>query len=125
MSIVAQHSAKEDSARFDSRFPPQFRVARWFVFKPKNPNLGKFWRALDWKILWLHGIFYGHLGYFITVWYILCSFGTFLSGFGIMYQEKSGNPASINEAVDNEIILRSDIAASYCQMNSQKLEPLG
>jgi hypothetical protein len=25
------------------------RVARWFVFKPKNPYLGKFWRALDWK----------------------------------------------------------------------------
>jgi hypothetical protein len=27
----------------------------------------------------------------MTIWYILCSFGTF-SGFGIMYQEKSGNP---------------------------------
>jgi hypothetical protein len=38
-------------------------------------------------------IFYEHLGYFITVWYILCSFGTFLSGFGIMYQKKSDNPA--------------------------------
>jgi hypothetical protein len=24
------------------------RVARWFVFKPKIPNLGKFWRALEW-----------------------------------------------------------------------------
>jgi hypothetical protein len=29
----------------------------------------------------------------MTVWYILCSFGTF-SGFGIMYQAKSGNPAA-------------------------------
>jgi hypothetical protein len=29
----------------------------------------------------------------MTIWYILCSFGTFFSGFGIMYQEKSGNPA--------------------------------
>jgi hypothetical protein len=27
------------------------RVARWFVFKPKNPNVGKFWRFLLWKIL--------------------------------------------------------------------------
>jgi hypothetical protein len=27
------------------------RVARWFVFKPKIPNLGKFWRALEWKML--------------------------------------------------------------------------
>jgi hypothetical protein len=23
-------------------------VARWFVFKPKIPNLGKFWRAFEW-----------------------------------------------------------------------------
>jgi hypothetical protein len=56
----------------------------------KNPNLGKFWRALDWKmfiyfmaiwdILWPFGIFYGHLVHFF--------------GFGIMYQEKSGNPGS-------------------------------
>jgi hypothetical protein len=29
----------------------------------------------------------------MTIWYILCSFGTFFSGFGIIYQEKSGNPA--------------------------------
>jgi hypothetical protein len=28
----------------------------------------------------------------MTVWYILCSFGTFLSGFGIKYQEKASNP---------------------------------
>jgi hypothetical protein len=27
------------------------RVARWFVFKPKHPNLGKFWRALELKML--------------------------------------------------------------------------
>jgi hypothetical protein len=24
------------------------RVARWFVFKPKPKNLGKFWRAFEW-----------------------------------------------------------------------------
>jgi hypothetical protein len=34
--------------------------------------VGKFWRALDGKM------FNGHLGYFMTIWYILCSFGTFL-----------------------------------------------
>jgi hypothetical protein len=34
--------------------------------------------------------------YFMTIWYILCSFGTFY-GFGIKRQEKSGNPA---ESVD-------------------------
>jgi hypothetical protein len=28
----------------------------------------------------------------MTIWHILYSFGTFFSGFGIMYQEKSGSP---------------------------------
>jgi hypothetical protein len=63
-------------------------------FQTKHPNLGKFWRALDWKmfiyfkatwnILWRFGIFYGHLVHFVFIWYIF-------SGFSIMYQEKSGN----------------------------------
>jgi hypothetical protein len=64
------------------------RVARWHFFKPKNPNLGKFWRVLQWKIL----------VYFMAIWYILWPFGIFMfiwyqfSRFGILYQEKSGNP---------------------------------
>jgi hypothetical protein len=43
-------------------------------------------------------IFYVHLGYFSEIWDILLPFGTFFvnlvhfSGFGIMHQEKSGNP---------------------------------
>jgi hypothetical protein len=65
-------------------------------FQTKNPNLGKFWRALDWKmlvyfmaiwnILQKFGIFYDHLVYFVVIWYIF-------PRFGILYQEKSGNPA--------------------------------
>jgi hypothetical protein len=61
-------------------------------FQTKNPSLGKLWRALDWKMfiyfmaiwnfLWRFGIFNDH---FVFIWYIF-------SGFGIMYQEKSGNP---------------------------------
>jgi hypothetical protein len=31
-------------------FADSARVARWFIFKPKNPNLGKFWRALEWNM---------------------------------------------------------------------------
>jgi hypothetical protein len=52
-------------------------------FQTKNPNLGKFWRVLQWKILvyfktvWSillsFEIFYGHLVYFMYVW----SFGIF------------------------------------------------
>jgi hypothetical protein len=30
----------------------------------------------------------------MTIWYIVCSFGTFCPVFGIVYQEKSGSPAS-------------------------------
>jgi hypothetical protein len=39
------------------------RVARWFIFKPKIPILGKFWRALDWKMLI----------YFMAIWNICIS----------------------------------------------------
>jgi hypothetical protein len=44
------------------------------------------------------GIFYGHLEYITAIWYILGPFGNFVSilyifhGFGILCQEKSGNP---------------------------------
>jgi hypothetical protein len=43
-------------------------------------------------------MFYGHLEYFIDIWDILAPFGTscvhlvHFSGFGILCQEKSGNP---------------------------------
>jgi hypothetical protein len=55
----------------------------------KNPNLGKFWRALGRKMFI----------YFMAIWNILRTFVIFydhlvhFSGFGIMYHEKSGNPA--------------------------------
>jgi hypothetical protein len=65
-------------------------------FQTKNHNLGKFWSALDWKmlkyfmaiwnILMRFGNFYCYLVHFLPIWYIF-------PGFGIMYQEKSGNPA--------------------------------
>jgi hypothetical protein len=55
-------------------------------FQTKNPDLGKIGRALDWK-MFKYFIFQGDLGYCMTIWYIF-------SGFGIMYQEKSGNPDS-------------------------------
>jgi hypothetical protein len=44
------------------------RVARWFVFRPKIPNLLKFCRTLDWKNV---DIFYGYLEYFMDIWDIL------------------------------------------------------
>jgi hypothetical protein len=56
------------------------RVARWFLSKPKIPiwvNLGGPLNAKCVYILWPFGIFYRNLGYFMTIWYILCSFGKF------------------------------------------------
>jgi hypothetical protein len=44
------------------------------------------------------GIFYGHLEYFTVIWYILWQFGNVVEiwnnfpRFGILCQEKSGNP---------------------------------
>jgi hypothetical protein len=62
----------------------------------KNPNLGKFWRAFDCKMV----------VYFMVIWnnllplpmYKLCPFGNVVviwcifPRFGILCQEKSGNP---------------------------------
>jgi hypothetical protein len=42
-----------------------YRVARWYIFKPKNPNLGKKWCALEWKLF----------AYFMVIWTILRPFG--------------------------------------------------
>jgi hypothetical protein len=55
-------------------------------FQTKNPNLGKFWRVLQWKMLvyilcpfglfyshWKY--FYSHLVYFVVIWYIFPRFG--------------------------------------------------
>jgi hypothetical protein len=42
------------------------------VKKSSGPLIGKCW-----NILWPFEIFYGYLGYFMTIRNILCSFGTF------------------------------------------------
>jgi hypothetical protein len=66
------------------------RVARWYIFKTKNPILGTFWMAFDWKML----LVYVHLEYFTDIWEIVWLFGIFcvhlvhFCGFGIMYQRK-------------------------------------
>jgi hypothetical protein len=50
-------------------------------FQTKNPDFGKFWRVLQWKILvyfWPFGPFYGYLVYFMVIWDIFWLFGMFL-----------------------------------------------
>jgi hypothetical protein len=56
----------------------------------KNPNLGKIWWVLQWKMLvnlWPHGLFYCHFVYFMVILVIF-------SRFGIFHKEKSGNPGA-------------------------------
>jgi hypothetical protein len=67
-------------------------------FQTKIPNLGKFWRALEfkmliyfmaiWNILQTFEIFYNHLIRFVFIWYILSA----PKAPNIKHQEKSGNP---------------------------------
>jgi hypothetical protein len=64
-------------------------------FQTKNPDLGKFFRVLQckilvnfltiWSILRPLQIFYGHMLYFVVIWYIS-------PRFGILYQEKIWQP---------------------------------
>jgi hypothetical protein len=73
-------------------------------------NLGKLWRVYQGKILvyfmtilsilWPLEIFYGHLVYFVVVWYIS-------PRFGILYQEKSGNPVPQQKPQTKENSLHS------------------
>jgi hypothetical protein len=46
-----------------------------------------------WSILRPYGLFYGLLVYFVAIWYSLLQLGTYFPRFGMLYQEKSGNPA--------------------------------
>jgi hypothetical protein len=56
------------------------RVARWQILKPKIRIWANWALAIE-----AVGIFYGQLVYFMVIWYIF-------SRFGVLYQEKSGNP---------------------------------
>jgi hypothetical protein len=57
-----------------------FRVATWFVFRPKIPiwvNFGGPWIGKCWDILCSFGIFYGHLVYFFAIYYCYGNFDIF------------------------------------------------
>jgi hypothetical protein len=70
-------------------------------FQTKNPNLGKFWRDLQWTIL----------VYFMAIWSILQLFSIFVEIWYIfpvlvckLYQEKSDNPGGEKEFLDCEAL---------------------
>jgi hypothetical protein len=68
------------------------RVARWFLFKPKIPKTLEGLALEDNGIFYVHLVnipaiwhIYGHLVLFTPFWYIF-------TRFGMLYEEKSGNP---------------------------------
>jgi hypothetical protein len=86
---VSQGKREEEKSLFsDDIFVGSSVACQMVYFQTKNPNLGKFWRALDLQKC-IH---------FTDIWDLLRSLGTFcvhlvhFSNFGIMDQEKSGNP---------------------------------
>jgi hypothetical protein len=89
-------------------------------FKTKNPNLGLFWRALEWKMLvyfmairYYHlcpfGVVCGRLVYFVVLWYIF----PVLVCLG---DEKSGNPAC-----DQQERTFPSVQISFCNSGKQPL----
>jgi hypothetical protein len=73
--------ARYRKRRHSGTLIPRARVARWFLFKPKIPicvNFGGSSNGRCWYILCPFGKFSCHLTYFMAIWYIFPSFGTFL-----------------------------------------------
>jgi hypothetical protein len=66
-----------------------------YIFRPKIPIWVNFGRSCNGRCWYFYVLFV----YFAAKWYILCPFGTFsgrlvyFSRVGILYREKSGNPA--------------------------------
>jgi hypothetical protein len=53
------------------------------------------------------GLFHGYLVYFVAIWHILLLFiCIYFSRFGMLYQEKSGNPAAQASEVEQNSMLR-------------------
>jgi hypothetical protein len=105
MSQVVHKASFLSSALRALKYVPNFkltdlqlvvRAASWYIFTPKITILGKFWRALEWKMLvyfmpiWnilrAFGICYGHL---VILWH----FCIYFPHFGTLCRDKSGNPA--------------------------------
>jgi hypothetical protein len=92
-------SSAVGSTQFVTAITPKttslFQGCQMFYFQTQNPNLGKFWKAFDtkmliyfmdiWNILQTLGKFNDHLVHFVLIWYIL-------SGFWYHAPRKYGNP---------------------------------
>jgi hypothetical protein len=63
--MALHHETKYHSRPHDSHESRLNQGCQMVCFQTKNPNFGKIWRALEWKMLL----------YFMTIWNILRPFG--------------------------------------------------
>jgi hypothetical protein len=89
--LAALTSAKKSIKKsFKKVYASKSWVARWHIFKPKKSIWVNFGGSATEDV----GIFYDHFVYFVAIWYIIWLFGTYIfPRSGMLYQEKSGNPA--------------------------------
>jgi hypothetical protein len=110
--FVTKKSVGQHFGRFftNSSGRPLDHGCQMVCFQTKNTNLGKFWGVLQWKILvyfmifWSIlrplEIFYGHLIYFVVIWYISLRFG-------ILYLE---NLATLLSTAGDVLLFRLEIS---------------
>jgi hypothetical protein len=89
-------------------------------FQTKNPNLGEFRRIYQfedvgiffWRLVYFTAISYifGHLLYYMVIWYIF-------PRFGMLYQEKSGNPGQGDKTSLWKKIAQDVAKAKFCLIN--------
>jgi hypothetical protein len=103
-------------------------VARWYIFKPKKSNLGKFWKVFHRKMLvflWPSCLFYSQMVHFMAIWYILWPFGTFCGHFvyisTILVSCTEKNLATLRATVKKAAASEKK-AAEYC-LKSRRSNP--
>jgi hypothetical protein len=80
----------------DVQFDRRDQGCQMVYLQTKNPDLGKFWRVLQWKMMvyfMANWSILRQIGIFMAIWCILQRIGIFYGHFGMLYQEKSGNSA--------------------------------
>jgi hypothetical protein len=86
-------------------------------FQTKNPDLGKFWKVFQWKMLvflWPFCLFYGHMVYVMAIWYILWSFGIFFPFWYICRTEK--NLATREKMADRKKWRTRPVSANFSKI---------
>jgi hypothetical protein len=78
-----------------------------YVFENQKYQIWFIWEGVVTENV---GLFHGHLAHFTAIWYILLPFGTSVLiwyvffHFGMLHQEKSGNPGTHPVRIINSII---------------------